>query len=135
MSFPSALVDKTGRMPIVLELLFLVLAIVLLLTSSAVSWRYLREWRKNRDRRSRTPFRLPPAKNSEVSLYIVGALICTAVAMPAWGFRALFGGGALIGLLLTIRRLNAGSKSAPNFDQASVLHAQPTDTHATTLSS
>src|SRR5271157_2697406 len=135
MPFPAAVLTQSERMPIALEILFMTIAIVLLLVASGVSWRYRHAWKSNRDRDPRAPFRLPLAKNLELSLYTVGAFICWTVAMPNWRFRALFGGAALFGVMLSIYRLHARSKSTPSFDEASVLHVAPTHTHSPTLDS
>jgi hypothetical protein len=130
MALPAAVLTQSERMPIALEILFSTIAIVLLLVSSGVSWRYRRAWKNNRDRNPRAPFRLPLAKNLELSLYTLGALICFAATMSNWRFRASFGGIALLGVMLTIYRLKSGAKSTPNFDEASVLHVGPTGTRA-----
>jgi hypothetical protein len=118
------------RMPIVLELLFQCLAIVLLLVSTVNSWRYRREWKRTPKPNSRAPFRLPMAIRLESQLFILAAMICFAVATPDWRFRVLFGGVALLGAGLTIYRLKSQSKQTPSFDESSVLHIGPTGTHS-----
>ena len=116
------------RMPIVLELLFQCLAIVLMLTSTVSSWRYHREWKRNLMPNLRAPFRLPLALQLENSLFVVAAMICFAVATPDWRFRILIGGVALLGTGLTIYRLKSQSKQTPSFDESSVLQVGPTNT-------
>ncbi len=122
MSIPSALFPESGRMPFVLQLLFNVIAIVLLLLSTARSWRYYRAWEKATDRKQKTRFRLPPTKGLEQSLYIVGAMICFIVVDPWWTLRVFFGGIALLALVLTIYRFKEGSKNDPSIAEGSVLH-------------
>jgi|HubBroStandDraft_6_1064221.scaffolds.fasta_scaffold56177_3 hypothetical protein len=116
------------RMPIVLELLFQCLAIVLLLTSAVSSSRYHREWKRNLKPSSRAPFRLPLALQLETSLFVWAAMICLAVATPDWRFRVFFGGVTLLGIGLTIYRLKSQSKQTPSFDESSVLNVGPTGT-------
>ena len=135
MVFPMAVVAQSERMPIVLGIMFLAAAIVLSLLGSAVSWSCHREWKKNRSRSSMAPFRLPLAKKLESSVYTLGAIICWTAAIPEWRFRALCGGVGLLWVMQTIHRLKSGSRAAPDFDDASVLHVEPAGNHASTLNS
>jgi hypothetical protein len=126
MVFPAALSIQSEHMPVSLMVLFSAIAITSFLVATGSSWLYWREWKNNRDRNPRTPFRLPVAKRLEALLYTSGGLICFAVITPVWRIRAYFGGLALLGMALAIYALNSGIKSTPDFDEASVLHLQPT---------
>jgi hypothetical protein len=127
MAFPAALFIQSQYMPVSLMLLFSAIAIISFLAATGSSWLYWREWRNNRDRNPRTPFRLPVAKRLDALLYTSGGLICFAVITPVWRIRTYFGGLALLGIALAIYAVRSETKSTPDFDEASVLHLQPTD--------
>jgi hypothetical protein len=130
MAFPAALFIQSQYMPVSLMLLFSAIAIMSFLAATGSSWLYWREWKNNRDRNPRTPFRLPVAKRLEASLYTSGGLICFAVITSDWRIRAYFGGIVLLGIGFAIFGLRSESKSKPNFDKGSVLHVEPADTHS-----
>jgi hypothetical protein len=113
---------ESQRMPIGFELLFLCVAITLLLASSVRFWRRHREWKRNQSSNSRSRFRLPLSVWLENSLLTLAGMICFAVATPDWRFRAYLGGVILLGIGVTVYRINSQSKQPPSFDESSVLH-------------
>lgn len=119
------LVTEPERMPFPLQMAFMATGLVLLLVVSVRSWQSHREWKAKSARGQRTRYRPSPAMRLEGSLVMVGWMICWAVADSRWTLRALFGGTALLGILITLYRGRSETKETPTFDDASVLHVEP----------
>jgi len=122
--FLLAIVTESERMPLPPQIAFIVMGIVLLLVTLIRSWQSRSEWKAKSSQRQRTPYRLSAAMRLEISLVTVGWMICWAVADPDWRFRILFGGTALLGIVVTLYRARSESKQSPTFDDASVLHVK-----------